>query len=191
MAGVSADLTIPPTVGPAPVGRRVAAEESSPAASAATASGGRVEAIHVVARRRARMQPLDRARAIAGRGLEGDRYTLLPAEGLPGANASRELTLIEAETVEALSADHGIQLAPGETRRNVTTRGIRLDELVGRQFRIGPVVCEGVAHCEPCQYLADLLGKPVLRPLVHRGGLIARIVSDGEIAVGDEIEAID
>ena len=82
-------------------------------------------------------------------------------------------------------------LAPGETRRNVTTRGIRLNDLVGRRFRIGDVECEGTRPCEPCQYLTDLLGKPVLAPLVHRAGLRARILGSGEIARGDEVVVLD
>jgi MOSC domain-containing protein YiiM len=101
------------------------------------------------------------------------------------------VTLIEAEGIEALAAGAGIHLALGESRRNVTTRGIRLNELVGRRFRIGPVECEGTRLCEPCQYLTDLVGKPILAPLVHRAGLRARIVGDGEIAIGDEVVALD
>jgi MOSC domain-containing protein YiiM len=77
------------------------------------------------------------------------------------------------------------------TRRNVTTRGIRLNELVGRRFRIGGVECEGTRLCEPCRYLEELLGKPVLEPLVHRAGLRARIVGGGEIALGDEVVVLD
>jgi MOSC domain-containing protein YiiM len=148
---------------------------------------GRVEAIHIVGTRRAAMQSVGRATARAGLGLEGDRYTLLAAAGSADAKPDRHLTLIESEEIERLAADHDIHLAPGESRRNVTTRGIRLNDLVGQRFSIGPVACEGMQLCEPCQYLVDLLGKPVLGPLVHRAGLTARILTDGEIAVGDEI----
>ena len=73
----------------------------------------------------------------------------------------------------------------------MTTRGIRLNDLVGRRFRIGPVDCEGTRLCEPCQYLTDLLGKPILAPLAHRAGLRAKILGDGEIAIGDEVVALD
>jgi MOSC domain-containing protein YiiM len=93
--------------------------------------------------------------------------------------------------IEDLAATDGIVLAPGESRRNVTTRGIRLNALVGRRFRVGDVVCDGTQLCEPCQYLTDLVGKPVLRPLVHRAGLRARIVEGGEVAVGSEVVALD
>ena len=157
----------------------------------ATLSGGHVEAIHVVATKGAPMEPVERIRALAGIGLEGDRYTRLALAGSPDVKPDRDLTLIESEEIERLAADHAIALAPGETRRNVTTRGIRLNDLVGRRFRVGPVECEGMKLCEPCQDLVDMLDKPVLGPLVHRAGLTARILTDGEIAVGDEVATLD
>ena len=92
---------------------------------------------------------------------------------------------------EALAERDGILLEPGETRRNVTTRGIRLNDLVGRRFRVGGIECEATRLCEPCQGLTDLLGKPVLKPLAHRAGLRALILTDGEIGLGDEIVALD
>lgn len=137
------------------------------------------------------MRPLDRVRAIAGVGLEGDRYALGTGHYSADPKVDREITLIEAEEIEALESGSGIVLAPGETRRNVTTRGIRLNDLVGRRFRIGDVDCEGTRLCEPCQYLTDLLGKPILAPLVHRAGLRARILTGGEIAAGDPVVALD
>lgn len=137
------------------------------------------------------MRSVDRARAVAGVGLAGDRYALRAGHYSSDPKVTRDLTLIEAEEIEALAAGSGIELAPGETRRNVTTRGIRLNELVGRRFRIGAVECEGMRLCEPCQYLTDLLGKPVLTPLVHRAGLRARILTGGEIALGDEVVVLD
>lgn len=151
------------------------------------ATRGRVEAIHITSSPGAPMQAIDRATALAGLGLEGDRYTRLAMEGATEVEPDRELTLIEGETIDGLLADHGIHLQPGESRRNITTRGIRLNDLVGLRFRIGSVECEAVALCEPCQDLVNMLGKPVLRPLVHRGGVTAQILTDGEITVGDDI----
>lgn len=136
------------------------------------------------------MRPVDRIRAIAGVGLEGDRYAIGSGHYSGDPKVDRHLTLIEVEAIEALATGSGIVLAPGETRRNVTTRGIHLNHLVGRRFRIGDVECEGTRLCEPCQYLTDLLGQPILQPLVHRAGLRARIVTGGEIAPGDEVAAI-
>jgi MOSC domain-containing protein YiiM len=152
-------------------------------------SAGFVEQIHIATIAGASVRAVERARAVAGVGLEGDRY----ASGrghYQDARVSRDLTLIEAEVVEALVGEHGIEFAPGETRRNVTTRGIDLNGLVGRRFRIGEVLCEGTRLCEPCQYLADLTSKPLLRTLVHRGGLRADIVRGGVIRRGDSIRPL-
>ena len=148
---------------------------------------GRVEAIHIAPAAEAPMVSLDRVRAIAGVGLEGDRYATGIGTYSPDPRVDRHITLIEAEVIEDLAATDGIHLAPGETRRNVTTRGIRLNDLVGRRFRVGDALCEGTRLCEPCQTLTDSLGKPILRPLVHRAGLRALIIEGGEIQVGAEV----
>jgi MOSC domain-containing protein YiiM len=152
---------------------------------------GRVEAIHIAPACSAPMVAVDRVRAIAGVGLDGDRYATMTGHWSDDPRVDRDITLIEAEVIEDLAATDGIVLASGETRRNVTTRGIRLNELVGRRFRVGGALCEGTRLCEPCQYLTDSVGKPILRPLVHRAGLRAHIVDGGEIAVGAEVAALD
>jgi MOSC domain-containing protein YiiM len=152
---------------------------------------GVVESIHLASGGSEPMRSVDRVGAIAGVGLEGDRYALGTGHYSGDPRVDRHVTLIEAEEIEALAARFGIVLAKSDTRRNVTTRGIRLNELVGRRFRIGGVECAGTRLCEPCQYLTDLLGKPVLAPLVHRAGLRARILTDGELGLGDEVVAID
>lgn len=151
---------------------------------------GEVVAIHIAAEAGAPMQSIAETWAVAGGGLSGDRYQLgigfysdTPTD--PGA---RELTLIEQETLDAVFTETGIQLAPNEHRRNVTTRGINLDPLLGQRFRIGEVTCEGVRLCPPCNHLEEITGKPVLKPLVHRGGIRARIVASGWVRVGDSIE---
>ena len=143
-------------------------------------------AIHVAEASGSPMRATDRVRAIAGVGLEGDRYATRTGHWSDNLKVDRHVTLVAAEELDRL-AEAGISLAPGETRRNVTTRGIDLNALVGERFRIGGVVCEATRLCEPCQYLADLVGQPVLEPLVHRAGIRARILTDGEIAVGDAV----
>jgi MOSC domain-containing protein YiiM len=160
-------------------------------APSGTAAAGRVEAIHLAPAEGAPMTAVERVRAIAGVGLEGDRYALGTGHYSGDPKVDRDVTLIEGEEIDGLANGAGIVLGPGETRRNVTTRGIRLNDLVGRRFRIGPVECLGTRLCEPCQYLTDLLGKPVLGPLVHRAGLRARILTDGEIGRGDEVVPLD
>ncbi len=131
--------------------------------------------------------------AVAGRGLLGDRYSdrLGYYSDRPSEGGGREVTLIEAEELDRLRAERGIELTPVESRRNIVTRGIRLLGLIGRRFRIGEVECVGVRICEPCAYLEELTGKPVNEPLVHRAGLRANILVGGTIRLGDAIEAIE
>jgi MOSC domain-containing protein YiiM len=150
------------------------------------AATGAVEAIHIATAAGAPVRAVDTVRAIAGVGLDGDRYAYGRGHYQDG-RVSRDLTLIEAEALEALAREHGIELAVGETRRNLTLRGTSLNDLVGRRFWIGHVLCQGTRLCEPCQYLADLTGKPLLRPLVHRGGLRADILRGGVIRTGDRL----
>jgi MOSC domain-containing protein YiiM len=147
-------------------------------------AGGRVEGIFV-GPRYALPQPVERVRAAAGRGLEGNRYFF---DG--DAPAGRALTLIAAEAIEAMAAETGVEITAAESRRNVLTRGIDLNALVGARFRVGGVECVGVELCEPCKTLESLTKPGVVRGLVHRGGLNADIVSDGEIAVGDPVEPL-
>ena len=150
---------------------------------------GTVEAIYITSSAGEPMQPLSEAEAIAGQGLAGDRY--LEGTGYysnrPLADGSREITLIEAEELEGIERETGIRLDPSESRRNILTRSVRVNALIGKRFRMGEVLCEGIRICEPCTYLEKLTGKRVMRPLVHRGGLRARIVSGGTVRVGDEI----
>ena len=144
---------------------------------------GTVELIHIADVKGAPVRPIEAVDAVAGVGLAGDRNH---REG--GDSPGRDLTLIEAEEIEALARNHGIELAPGETRRNITTRGIRLNDLVGKEFWIGEVLARAVKINEPCQYLQDLIGKPILKPLAHRAGIRADLLTDGRISVGDRVE---
>jgi MOSC domain-containing protein YiiM len=130
-------------------------------------------------------KPVSRVRAVSGRGLEGDR-NFFAGEGMQ-PERDRELTLIATEALDALAAEHGIELTAAESRRNVATRGIELNQLEGRRFRVGEVECEGIELCEPCNHLQGMTKPGVLRGLVHRGGLRAAILTDGEIAVGDAV----
>src|SRR3954447_888182 len=161
-----------------------------PSVEVAGRSQGTAEAIVVAPEAGAAMHQVDRAVARAGRGLEGDRYfdergTFSNAHG-----RGYDLTLIEAEVLDSLDLPAG-RLTPEEARRNIVTRGIDLNALVGEHFRVGDVECFGQRLCEPCAHLERLTaatGKPgALRALIHRGGLRADVLSDGEIRVGDEI----
>ena len=108
-----------------------------------------------------------------------------------GAKPGQALTLIAAEALEAMAAEHGIEITAAASRRNVLTRGIDLNALVGKRFRVGTVECLGVELCEPCKDLERMTQPGVIKGLAHRGGLNADIVSDGDIAVGDEVVAAD
>lgn len=138
------------------------------------------------------MVEVDPARAVAGRGLEGDRY--YEEEGFYSDHPGpiREVSLIEEETIQALRRDHNLVLVPGATRRNILTRGVPLNHLVGREFRVGEATLRGAELCEPCKHLVDVTGMESLLPtLVHRGGLHAQILSGGLIRAGDAIEPTD
>lgn len=152
-----------------------------------TPVAGYVEAIHRADGEGQAMRPLGRVRLIAGVGLEGDRYATGRGHFSATPGSGRALTLIEAEVVESLRGTLGITLQPSELRRNLTTRGLALNALVGRRFRIGGVLCEGVRLCEPCTYLEGLLVKPLMQVLLHRGGLRAEVLEDGEICLGDPV----
>jgi MOSC domain-containing protein YiiM len=149
---------------------------------------GVVVEINLAAHPRRLPVPVERVRAIPAHGLEGDYH--FSAETRPDAERDKDLTLIGAEALEGLAMETGIELDAAATRRNLLTRGIDLNELVGRAFRVGEVECEGIERCEPCSRLVKLTDEPgVLRGLVHRGGLRAAIRTEGEIAVGDPIVA--
>ena len=131
-------------------------------------------------------EPVDRVEVLPGQGPRGDRkFAPEPAE-----RNGKDLTLIEAEALEAFTSETGIALSHQESRRNLLTRGVRLNELVGRRFRVGPVECVGVMLNEPCQHLEGLTRPGVLRGLVHRGGLRANVIRGGVVSVGDAVEAL-
>ncbi len=147
---------------------------------------GKLLHIHITPTARAPMQALESAILIAGEGIEGDRYAMGTGTYSQIADI-REVTLIEVETLIALRRDHGIDLAPHDHRRNLTTEGVPLNHLVGRQFWVGPVLLEGGRLNAPCKYLDLVTGKAVCDLLTHRSGLNCRIVEGGDINLGDAI----
>jgi MOSC domain-containing protein YiiM len=145
---------------------------------------GRVEGIFI-GQKYELPAPVERVRAVAGSGLEGNRY-FFQGDAPPG----RALTLIAAEALAEGAAESGIELGAAESRRNVLTSGIDLNALVGVRFRVGDVACVGVELCEPCTTLEGLTRPGVIKAYVHRAGLNADILTDGEIAVGDAVEPL-
>ncbi len=149
---------------------------------------GEVAGIYITEREGGEIRGVDEIKAVAGRGLEGDRYFHI-AEAAGEIEPKREVTLIETEAIEAAARDHALELEPGASRRNIETRGVPLNHLVGREFTVGDARLLGIKLAEPCSYLAKQVGdKKVIKALIHRGGLRAQILESGTIRVGDPIE---
>ncbi|WP_372398930.1 MOSC domain-containing protein [Azospirillum sp. HJ39] len=171
------------------------------AAAVATPGGatgwrGTLLHIHIAAAASHEMEELTEARCVAGRGIEGDRYFAGTGTYSPKPDV-REVTLIEQEALDALSRNdpplqHGpLIVSPADHRRNLTVRGVPLNHLVGRRFRVGEVILRGGRLNFPCKYLEELLGLPVYLPLYNRSGLNCGIERGGIIRPGDTIELMD
>ena len=150
-------------------------------------NNGSVHSIHIAAVASEPTVPVEEVRAVAGQGLEGDRYFSGNGYYSKTPGSGRQVTLIELETIEALDRDYELKIEPGQARRNIVTRGVALNHLVGREFSAGEVVLLGLRLNEPCNHLASLTDEKVKQGLVHRGGLRADIVSGGVIRVGDAV----
>ena len=149
---------------------------------------GKIETIHIAAHMGEPVIAVDSVEAIAGQGLAHDRIINdLIAQG-KDVEPKRQVTLIEAEVIEVLRRDCGIEFSAAETRRNLCTRGVALNHLVDREFTIGDARLRGIELCEPCGVLERMSGKSgVVKGLIHRGGLYAEILEGGTIRVGDAV----
>lgn len=149
---------------------------------------GEVAAIFVAPGGGAPMEPRVEVQALAGRGLDGDRYAIEAGKFSGTKVGKRAVTLIEREAIEAATAAYDVALTEQESRRNIVTIGVALNHLVGKEFTVGGVPMRGYDLSEPCVYLEGLLDRPGVRAaLVHRGGLRAEILADGPIRVGDSV----
>jgi MOSC domain-containing protein YiiM len=146
---------------------------------------GEVLEINVAAERGGVLSGVQEVRVVPGRGLEGDRN--FSSADPPGGNSKRKVTLIESEALAALQRDYGIALSGAGSRRNILTKGVPLNHLVGKEFRIGPCVLRGTELCEPCGYLEKMTQRGVVKGLIHRGGLCAEIVEGGTLQTGARI----
>jgi MOSC domain-containing protein YiiM len=144
---------------------------------------GVVTHIYIAPEKARPVQRVERVEALADQGLRGDRYTLAKNRRAP----DYQVTLVEIENLEAFTRRTHLALTPEMTRRNIVTRGVRLNDLVGRRFRAGEALLEGLELCEPCKLLARITHREVLQQLAGRGGLRARIVEGGAIRVGDPV----
>jgi MOSC domain-containing protein YiiM len=147
---------------------------------------GTVVSINIAPSAESPMVSVEEARAVPGRGLEGDRYFFRRGTFYK-PQPDRELTLIEAEAIEAMKHELNVDYGLSDSRRNVVTRGVPLNHLVGKEFWIGEVKARGLKLCEPCSHLQKLSHEKVLPGLVHRGGLRAQILTEGTIKVGQTI----
>jgi MOSC domain-containing protein YiiM len=150
---------------------------------------GNVVSIYIAQEAAVPMESRTEIKAVAGHGLEGDRYFDGRGHWSSSPGSGREVTLIEIEAIEALEHEKKLVIAPGAARRNVVTRGVPLNHLVGREFQVGAVRLRGTRLCEPCAYLEGLTQQGVLAGLLHRGGLRAEVVTSGTIRVEDAISA--
>lgn len=150
---------------------------------------GQVVAIYTAPEQGAPMQSRDGVRAVAGIGLDGDRYATGAGKYTGQSDdGKRAVTLIEREAVAAAGREYDVEIGEHETRRNVVTEGVPLNHLVGQTFRVGDVTLRGLRLAEPCTYLEGLTRPGVRRALVHRAGLRAEIVEGGTLRVGDPVE---
>ncbi|GAA1939408.1 MOSC domain-containing protein [Kitasatospora viridis] len=154
---------------------------------------GRVLSLHLAGRPGEPTFRVPQARAVTGRGLAGDRNYWAGEgprprrRGAGRASGVCDVTLIEAEALDALAREHGITLTAAECRRNLVCRGIRLNPLVDQEFQVGAVVLRGLRLSEPCARLEELVRPGLIRGLLHRGGLRAEVVRGGTIRVGDRV----
>jgi MOSC domain-containing protein YiiM len=146
-----------------------------------------IVSIHMAAIGTAPMNSVTNARAVVGRGLEGDRYFNKAGTYSNDPGSGRDITLIEIEAIEALRRDYQIELDPSQARRNIVTQGVALNHLVDREFKIGDVILRGTRLCDPCSHLEKLTRKGVMRGLIHRGGLRTEIIRGGTLRPGDPI----
>lgn len=146
---------------------------------------GQVDGIFITEKNGSPLRAVNSVRAVPGKGPQGDR-NFFP-DGSPPKEFDRQITLIESEAVEAARREYQVEIQPVETRRNILTRGVALNHLVGKEFTVGSVRLKGTMLCEPCGHLEKLTREGVRKSLIHRGGLCAQILSEGEIRVGDPI----
>jgi MOSC domain-containing protein YiiM len=149
---------------------------------------GNLIGIYIAPRKGHDLEALEEVEAIAGHGLVGDRYFLKEGTFSNNDGPDREVTLMEMEALEGLTREYELTLRPAQTRRNLLTRGVPLNHLVGKTFAIGGVVLRGIRLCEPCGHLEKLTCKGVKAGLVHRGGLRAQVLAGGILEVGSVVK---
>lgn len=151
---------------------------------------GKLVSICVTPEKQSVLRCVDQAEAVAGKGLAGDRYGVQDGTFSKPGEPDREVTLIEIEALEAMARESQLTLEAHEARRNLVTRDVPLNHLVGKEFAVGDVVLRGIRLCEPCGHLESLTVKGVKQGLCHRGGLRAQILRGGVLRTGDRIQPV-
>lgn len=163
---------------------------TEPQPAFATTWQGAVAGIYIATEAAGPTVSLEEVEAVAGRGLQGDRYFAGEGTYSDTPGTGRQVTLIEQEALEAAAREYGISLEPGQSRRNIETVGVALNHLVGKEFMVGGVRLRGTRLNEPCAHLAKLSKRGVVKALTHRGGLRADILAGGMIHVGDAVRPL-
>ncbi|MFV3077997.1 MOSC domain-containing protein [Niveispirillum fermenti] len=148
---------------------------------------GTVHALHLAPRSFLPMRGQDQLVLLAGIGVEGDRYATGNGFYSDRPEEGRQVTLFEVETLEALARDHKVALSEADHRRNITTRGVPLNHLVGARFRIGGTLLEGTRLATPCRHIEQITGLEIFNLMLNRSGLHAKIITGGPIRLGDEV----
>ena len=143
---------------------------------------GKIVAIHIAAKAGQPLQEISAATLVADKGIAGDRYF--------GRKPKLNVTLVQEEFLEQAAEEISVSIRPGMSRRNITVRGVALNDLIGKRFQIGAVELEGVSLCEPCRNMERNIGAGAIAALSGRCGIRARVVRGGQIQKGDEITCI-
>lgn len=151
----------------------------------------RVEAIFTGPEEGGLIHQVESIEALAGQGLEGDRYFLRRVAGQETDDPADQITLFELEAIELTNAETDLDVKPLEMRRNIMTSGLSLADQIGKHLKIGDAVVEPMEDNPPCSWLVELVGKPLLKPMIKRGGVRGRIVVSGTIRAGDQIEVLE
>lgn len=171
---------------------RIRAESQHEFMQKTSRNTGVVTALFTAPEAGAPMEPREDVRAVPGKGLEGDRYYFEQGSFSRWPGARREVTLIAREGLQAIQAETGADLSRGEHRRSIVTEGIALEELIDRQFRVGEAILRGERPCLPCRHVERLTRPGILAAMKkHGGGLRARVLREGTIRVGDEVELLE
>ena len=151
----------------------------------------KIVSVHIAPTGGAPMESIADARAVASRGLAGDRYYEKLGTYSNDPGSGREVTLIESEAIAALEREYDIEIDAALARRNIVTHGVALNHFVERQFAVGDVILRGTRLCDPCVHLEKLSRPGTMRGLIHRGGLRAEIIVGGIIRVGDAVTPVE